>query len=151
MSSDITSHPQNLFLKNAVHTPRMFKLHSSAQFPPQRSAHTHKLFAPQSTSIKAHQTALLPLGLKTAFPSEYFLFITTTRSPLVSTGGVIDSDYRGELGLIVCNAGDCDVTVERGECVGEGVFFKIVVPVFDVVEVLDDSVRGSDGFGSTGN
>lgn len=78
------------------------------------------------------------------------MFLTASKSPLVGLGGVVDSDYRGELSLIVFNVSDEAVVVEQDECVGECVFFKIVVPEFDVVEELEESVRGSDGFGSTG-
>lgn len=64
--------------------------------------------------------------------------------------GVIDSDYRGNIGVILFNHGDEDFTVKRDDRIAQLVFEKIEIVDFDEVEDLDESARGEGGFGSTG-
>ncbi|HAT85146.1 MAG TPA: dUTP diphosphatase [Rhizobiales bacterium] len=101
--------------------------------------------------------ALVPTGLTMALeagfeaqmrPRSGLAFkhgVTVLNSP-----GTIDSDYRGELKIILINHGDEDFVIERGMRIGQ----MIIAPVLQVevveVDALPDSVRGSGGFGSTG-
>lgn len=64
--------------------------------------------------------------------------------------GVIDSDYRGEIMVALHNHSKEQRTVEKGQRIAQIVFAPYVMGVFDVVENLEDSVRGTGGFGSTG-
>ncbi|KAK9811022.1 hypothetical protein WJX73_007096 [Symbiochloris irregularis] len=69
----------------------------------------------------------------------------------IDTGaGVVDEDYRGNVGVVLFNHGPDDFAVKRGDRVAQLILEKIVTP--DVVEVdnLDDTVRGAGGYGSTG-
>ncbi len=64
--------------------------------------------------------------------------------------GTIDPDYRGELKVILINLGSEPVTIRRGDRIAQLVFARFEAPVLDVVDTLDETSRGSGGFGSTG-
>jgi dUTP pyrophosphatase len=69
---------------------------------------------------------------------------------LVNTPGTIDSDYRGEINVIMINFGDKNFVVKRGDRIAQMVINKIEIP--EIIEVceLDNTSRGNGGFGSTG-
>jgi dUTP pyrophosphatase len=69
---------------------------------------------------------------------------------VLNAPGTIDSDYRGELGILLVNFGDEDFTIERGERIAQLVLSKTYRAALREVETLDDSARGSGGFGHTG-
>lgn len=101
--------------------------------------------------------ALIPTGLAIALPQGFEAQIRP-RSGLaikhgiscVNSPGTIDSDYRGEIKVILINHGDVPFTIERGERIAQ----MVVAPVTQIswleVAALDASERGSGGFGSTG-
>jgi dUTP pyrophosphatase len=64
--------------------------------------------------------------------------------------GVIDEDYRGNVGVILFNLSDVDFEVKEGDRIAQLVLEKIVTPEVEEVEELDESARGAGGFGSTG-
>ena len=64
--------------------------------------------------------------------------------------GTIDSDYRGEVGVILQNSGTEPVTIVRGDRIAQLVFARYETPALEDVEVLEASTRGAGGFGSTG-
>lgn len=64
--------------------------------------------------------------------------------------GTIDPDYRGELKVLLINLGSEPVTIRRGDRIAQLVFARFEAPVLDVVDTLDETSRGSGGFGSTG-
>lgn len=64
--------------------------------------------------------------------------------------GTIDSDYRGEVQVMLRNTGMNAVTVNRGDRIAQGVIAPVIRIEFDVVDNLDDTVRGNGGFGSSG-
>lgn len=68
----------------------------------------------------------------------------------LNTPGTIDSDYRGEVKVILANLGDQPFAVSRGDRIAQLVPAPVLVASFDQVESLDDTARGSGGFGSTG-
>ena len=69
----------------------------------------------------------------------------------ITTGaGVIDYDYRGEVRVLLHNLGDKDFSISTGDRIAQLVLEKIVTPDVVVKEELDDTARGSGGFGSTG-
>lgn len=71
--------------------------------------------------------------------------ITVLNSP-----GTIDADYRGEVGVILINHSDETFVIEDGERIAQIVFAPVEQAVWDEVEELSETLRGSDGFGSTG-
>jgi dUTP pyrophosphatase len=64
--------------------------------------------------------------------------------------GVIDSDYRGPIGVLLFNFDDTPFTVHRGDRIAQLIIEKIALPTITVVESLSGTDRGANGFGSTG-
>ena len=69
---------------------------------------------------------------------------------VVNSPGTIDSDYRGEVKVILMNQGKDAVTFKTGDRIAQMVVSKVYTPVFQVVEELNDTDRGEGGMGSTG-
>ena len=69
---------------------------------------------------------------------------------LPNTPGTIDADYRGELKVILINLGDAPFVIARGDRIAQLVAAPVQMARFTEVEELDETVRGSGGFGSTG-
>ena len=69
---------------------------------------------------------------------------------VLNTPGTIDADYRGEIGVILVNLSNLEVSVEDGERIAQLVFCKVEHVSLTEVAVLNDSERGVGGFGSTG-
>jgi len=68
----------------------------------------------------------------------------------LNTPGTIDSDYRGEIKVILVNLGDAPFPIARGDRIAQLVPAAVQRAVIDDVDELDDTARGTDGFGSTG-
>ncbi|MBU8537274.1 dUTP diphosphatase [Falsiroseomonas tokyonensis] len=101
--------------------------------------------------------ALVPTGLCIALPPDHELQVRP-RSGLAlkhgitmpNTPGTVDEDYRGELQVIMMNAGSEPFTVERGMRIAQAVVAPVVRARFREVAVLPETARGAGGFGSTG-
>lgn len=100
---------------------------------------------------------LVPTGLRIALPPGYELQVRPRSGLALKNGivlpnspGTIDEDYRGELGVIVMNAGDAPFTVERGMRIAQAVVAPVVRASWHEVAELPDTARGTGGFGSTG-
>ena len=101
--------------------------------------------------------AIIPCGFAMALPAGYEAQVRP-RSGLAAKHGVtvlnspgtVDADYRGEVKVILVNLGQDDCVVTRGERVAQMVIAAVVQPAFAEVEELDETIRGSGGFGSTG-
>jgi deoxyuridine 5'-triphosphate nucleotidohydrolase len=101
---------------------------------------------------------LVPTGLVMALPPGHELQVRPRSGLALKHGivlpnspGTIDEDYRGELQVIVMNAGDAPFTVERGMRIAQAVLAPVVRATWDEVDVLDETHRGTGGFGSTGH
>ncbi len=101
--------------------------------------------------------ALIPTGLLIAVPAGHELQIRPRSGLALKHGimvanspGTIDEDYRGELQVILLNAGTEPFVVERGMGVAQAVLAPVVQGVWTAVAMLDSTVRGVSGFGSTG-
>ena len=99
----------------------------------------------------------LPTGLAMAVPAGHEVQVRPRSGLALRHGvtvanapGTIDSDYRGELMVLLVNLGDADFTVSRGMRVAQLLLAPVTRAVPRLVESLDDTVRGSGGFGSTG-
>ncbi|NBS01184.1 MAG: dUTP diphosphatase [Rhizobiales bacterium] len=107
--------------------------------------------------LKAGARALVPTGLTLALP-EGFEAQVRPRSglalkqgvTLVNSPGTIDSDYRGEIGVILINHGQEDVVVTRGMRIAQLVIAPVIQARLVEPDELDQSERGAGGFGSTG-
>lgn len=101
--------------------------------------------------------AMVETGLSVAIPQGYEIQIRP-RSGLaakhgitcLNTPGTIDSDYRGEIKVILINHGREAFTIARGERIGQMVLSPVTRLAWQVVDSLDETERGSGGFGSTG-
>lgn len=101
--------------------------------------------------------ALIPTGLKIALPAGYEAQVRPRSGLALKFGltclnspGTIDSDYRGEVGVILANLGSETFTVRRGERIAQLVVAAHARAELVEVETLDDTARGAGGFGSTG-
>ena len=113
--------------------------------------------ADQPVTLIPGARAIIPCGFAMALPAGYEAQVRP-RSGLAAKHGVtvlnspgtVDADYRGEVKVILVNLGQVDFTVTRGERVAQMVIAAVVQPAFAEVEELDETIRGSGGFGSTG-
>jgi dUTP pyrophosphatase len=101
--------------------------------------------------------ALIPTGLAIALPSGYELQVRPRSGLALRHGivlpnspGTIDADYRGEVQVIVMNAGEIPFTVERGMRIAQAVLAPVVRVAWREATTLDATARGTGGFGSTG-
>ena len=107
--------------------------------------------------LEPGQRKLIPTGLKIALEPGYEAQVRP-RSGLalkhgitcLNTPGTIDSDYRGELKVLLINHGDETFAIRRGERIAQLVPAAVTLAEFDEVAELCETVRGSGGFGSTG-
>ncbi len=114
---------------------------------------------PEDAPIKLEPgaRALVPTGLKIALDPGWEAQIRP-RSGLAlkhgisapNTPGTIDSDYRGEVGVILINLGQEPFVIRRGERIAQMVIAAVAQATVQEVDSLDDTARGVGGFGSTG-
>lgn len=100
---------------------------------------------------------LVPTGLRLAIPEGYEVQIRPRSGlalrygiTLPNSPGTIDSDYRGDLGVIVMNMGDAPFHIAHGDRIAQMVLAPVARAGFTVVDALDQTARGAGGFGSTG-
>jgi dUTP pyrophosphatase len=106
------------------------------------------------------QRALVPTGLALAIPSGHEAQVRPRSGLALRHGvtvanapGTVDSDYRGEVGVILVNLGDEPFTIERGDRIAQLVVAPVVAAstlIWEEVDELPESGRGEGGFGSTG-
>lgn len=124
------------------------------------------LFNSETRSIEGQATviiypggrALIPTGLQIALPQGYEARIQP-RSGLalkngisvLNTPGCIDSDYRGDIGVILVNHGTSPFEVKQGDRIAQMIISKVEQAEFVQVDTLNDTERGAGGFGHTGN
>lgn len=108
-------------------------------------------------TLKPGERQLVPTGLAIALPEGYEAQVRPRSGLAVKNGvtvlnapGTIDADYRGEVKVILVNHGAEPFTVERGMRVAQMVIAKYKRVEWEAVETLDETARGSGGFGSTG-
>lgn len=111
----------------------------------------------EEKTIKAGERDVIKTGLAVALPKGYELQVRP-RSGLalkngitvLNTPGTVDSDYRGELMVILLNTSNEDFAVKKGDRIAQAVIKEILQADFAVVDELDSTERGTGGFGSTG-
>lgn len=103
------------------------------------------------------ERVLVPTGIKMEIPMGYEVQVRPRSGlalkhgiTLLNTPGTIDSDYRGELKIIVANMSKDAYTINPGERIGQLVLNKVEQIEWEVVETLDETERGAGGFGHTG-
>jgi dUTP pyrophosphatase len=108
-------------------------------------------------TIDPGRRALIPTGLAIALPPGFEMQVRPRSGLALRNGivlpnspGTIDEDYRGEVQVILLNAGDAPFTVERGMRIAQAVVAPVVRAEWREVDSLDDTSRSTGGFGSTG-
>ena len=109
-------------------------------------------------TINPQKLVMVPTGLSMSLPHSGYGAFLFARSGLgikhgicLSNGvGVIDSDYRGEICVGLCNVSDTPYTIEPGERIAQLVVLPVAILESEQVETLDETQRGTGGFGSTG-
>lgn len=103
------------------------------------------------------ERVLVPTGIKMAIPEGYEVQVRPRSGlalkhgiSMANTPGTIDSDYRGEIGVILINLSKEEYTIQPQERIGQLVLNKVAQMDFEVVESLDETERGAGGFGHTG-
>ncbi|MBQ6546654.1 MAG: dUTP diphosphatase [Bacilli bacterium] len=108
-------------------------------------------------TIKSHETILVKTGLSMEIPIGYAGMIFARSGLATKKGlapankvGVVDSDYRGEVMVVLHNHSNTSQTISNGERIAQMVIMPFYKAEFTVVDELSNTERGSGGFGSTG-
>ena len=114
-------------------------------------------FIENSINIKPQTSKLISTGLSVAFSEDYEIQIrprsglaAKNNISILNTPGTIDSDYRGELKIIIYNHGNEDFVINNGDRIAQMVLVPIVKMEFEETNDLPETIRGEGGFGSTG-
>ncbi len=101
--------------------------------------------------------SIIPTGIAVSIPKNFEIQIrprsglaAKNQISVLNTPGTIDSDYRGEIKVILINLGKKNFTVEKGARIAQMVVCPIIKPKIIEVDILEETSRGSGGFGSTG-
>jgi len=107
--------------------------------------------------LRPGERKLIPSGFCMALPAGFEAQVRPRSGLAIKHGigvlnspGTIDADYRGEVGVILINHGDMDFHIQRGDRIAQMVIAALPVVEFSEVSELDDTERGSGGFGSSG-
>lgn len=108
-------------------------------------------------TLRPLERALIPTGLYIALPEGYEAQVRPRSGLAIKKGisivnapGTIDADYRGEICVVLINLSNEDFVVEDGERIAQMVIARYEQAEFEAVDVLDETERGSGGFGHTG-
>ncbi len=132
------------------------KLNENAVLPSRGSvsAAALDLSSIEGIVVPAQGTALVHTGLAVAIPVGYYGRIAArsgwaAKNGIGTIGGVIDSDYRGELICILANHSSVDFEIKPGDRIAQFIIEAIITPEPIFVDELEDTERGESGFGST--
>ena len=114
-------------------------------------------FVKNSIKIEPNTLELVPTGLSVAIPEDLEIQIrprsglaAKSSISVLNTPGTIDSDYRGELKIILFNHGNKDFIVNNNDRIAQMVLAPVIKMELEEVDQLPETIRGSGGFGSTG-
>ena len=137
------------------------KLNPSVQLPSYKTNGASGMdlmaFIEKPISLEPGKSCLVPTGLSVAFPAEYEIQIrprsglaAKNNISVLNTPGTIDSDYRGELKIILFNHSSKNFIINNNDRVAQMVLAPIIKMELEETNVLTESIRGKGGFGSTG-
>jgi dUTP pyrophosphatase len=136
-----------ILLENGVEMPQ-YKSEGAAGFDVRALEEVH---------LGPLERKLVPTGIRMAIPPGYEGQVRPRSGlalkhgiSMVNTPGTIDSDYRGEVGILLINLGSEAVKLTKGERIAQIVICPVTRAEFQQVQDLDDTERGEGGFGSTG-
>ena len=108
-------------------------------------------------NLEPGKSVIIPTGLSVAIPNNFEIQIrprsglaAKKKISVLNTPGTIDSDYRGEIKVILINLGDDTFVIEKGLRIAQMVVCPIVKAQIEEVKDLNNTIRGEGGFGSTG-
>tara|TARA_B100001121_G_C18476069_1_gene520233 strand:- start:227 stop:664 length:438 start_codon:yes stop_codon:yes gene_type:complete len=114
-------------------------------------------FIDKPVNIEPNSSTLIPTGLSVAFSKEYEIQIrprsglaVKNNISVLNTPGTIDSDYRGEIKVVLYNHGNNNFIVNNGDRIAQMIFAPVIKIDMEETDNLPETVRGEDGFGSTG-
>ena len=137
------------------------KLNSSAKLPSYKTngASGMDLMAciNEPIDLKPGESFLVPTGLSVAFPEEYEIQIRPRSGlaaknsiSILNTPGTIDSDYRGEIKIILFNHGNKNFKISKNDRIAQMILTPVIKMDLEETNELPVSIRGERGFGSTG-
>ena len=116
-----------------------------------------RAFLDEPVVLKSMERCLVPTGLYIEIPKGYEGQVRSRSGSAINNGimvlnapGTIDSDYRGEIKIILMNLSKDDFEIKNGDRIAQLVISSYVVPEWKLVDTLDDTQRNTGGFGSTG-
>lgn len=137
---------------------KFLKLHPAARLPTRGSRHAAglDLYSIEDISIPPGQRASLRTGVAVAIPIGFYGRVAPRSGLAAAYGidvmaGVIDSDYRGEIVCILINHGEAPAHIEAGRRIAQLLIESIITPQPEWADQLDETERGSGGFGSSGS
>ena len=114
-------------------------------------------FIKSSITINPKTSALIPTGLSMAFSEDYEVQIrprsglaAKNNISVLNTPGTIDSDYRGEIKVIIYNHSNSDFLINNKDRIAQMILTPVLKMEFEMTDELPETIRGEDGFGSTG-
>ena len=114
-------------------------------------------FVDETINIKPKTSALIPTGISVAFSEDYEIQIrprsglaAKNNVSVLNTPGTIDSDYRGEIKVIIFNHSNNDFIVNNGDRIAQMILAPIMKMELEEAKNLPQTIRGKGGFGSTG-
>ena len=137
------------------------KLDSSVELPSYKTDGASGMdlmaFVKEPINLKPQTSCLVPTGISVAFPSEYEIQIrprsglaAKNNISVLNTPGTIDSDYRGEIKVILFNHGNEDFLINDKDRIAQMILTPVIKMNFEETDNLPETVRGEGGFGSTG-
>ena len=137
------------------------KLNSKVQLPKYKTSGSSGMdlmaLIENPIKIKPQESVLIPTGITIAIPEDTEVQIrprsglaAKSNISVLNTPGTIDSDYRGEIKIILFNHGKDEFVVNNNDRVAQMVLMPILKAEFEEVNNLPETIRGSGGFGSTG-
>ena len=137
------------------------KLNSKVKLPSYKTEGSSGMdliaFVDKPIEIKPNNSALIPTGLSIAIPEDFEVQIrprsglaAKSNISVLNTPGTIDSDYRGEIKIILYNHGKEKFIVKNSDRIAQMVLMPVLKFDFEEVSELSNTIRGSGGFGSTG-
>ena len=114
-------------------------------------------FIPEPIILKPQSSCLVPTGISVAFSEEFEIQIrprsglaAKNNISVLNTPGTIDSDYRGEIKVIIFNHGNKEFIINNNDRIAQMILTPVVKMELEEIESLPETIRGEGGFGSTG-
>ena len=137
------------------------KLHPKVQLPSYKTKGSSGMdlmaFIESSIKIFPNSSTVIPTGISVAIPKDVEIQIrprsglaAKSNISVLNTPGTIDSDYRGEIKVILFNHGSKEFIINNNDRIAQMILMPILKIDFEEVDNLPETIRGSGGFGSTG-